>query len=397
MTTAPAHRKRPLSRLFAQPPDVPINGSHGQTKTSKEEMQVRPLADYGSRWLPYVVLGSLPIVWGTTAPMCKYLNVKLSTFLPSSFVNASLQSATLICLLVNKLLVSFMGREVGSGQVTRDQRRVARVGVELGMYMLIGFSLSLAGMSRGVSAGTSAFLGQLCTVITPILEGFVFGRFIPPRIWVASVMSVGGVAMMAADSPGAAAAAELTRPHLTGSLRERIMYPFVHGEALCALAAFCFATHDVRLAQMGGSLPPKSSVPLAIAKQATGVLGAVLLALVAGDLRPSNAQGWGGVLPALLASREWVVLALLMGFQGVQMAVTMQMQNWAHPKVGASMASVFYATSPLYAAAWASIILSESFGRGGLVGAVTFLAAIGVALVPDLIDGGAKWATTRRE
>ena len=167
-------------------------------------------------------------------------------------------------------------------------------GCELGGYLFLGSCFQLFGL-RTVPASRAAFLIQLTTVFTPLVDGLLQRRAPSRAESLGCLLALCGVAMLVLSGGGGAAAAVRWR-----------------GEGLLCAAALCCSVHVSRLSRLAPALPP---LQLARVKEAArGLLSLAALAAAAA-CSPAQAQGLRAFAQAAAARPRAVagpVLALAM-------------------------------------------------------------------------------------
>lgn len=314
-----------------------------------------------------------------------------------------------------------------------------RGGWELGSYLFIGNGLQVIGLQT-VPADRAAFLVQLTTVMVPLLSAFSEGTLsaVPLPTWFACIIAFAGVIIMGADdtttttgeissndssSVGSISDGSEMIPidvvdighsstsslfdladmnHLSSSLLQ-----ISQGDILIVGAAVAYTMHVVRL---GAYAPRTTPLKLAAAKASTEaflsivlVVGLTFIGIMSTTQNmnvPSTpdfiSQTGSEVLDyfktitssitttdVLSSSNEkessssiGVSIAAILWTGWVTCAYTIYAQSFGQKRVNPTDSNLIYTTQPLFSSAFAYLLLGETLGVFGYVGA----GLIGVAL-----------------
>ena len=263
----------------------------------------------------------------------------------------------------------------------------------------------------------SAFLVQLTTVMVPLLSAMFAGTLyaVPARTWVACLVAFVGVVVMGADESGHVSSA--TDGDLAGGASATVDYvetistataaghPFgefsfldlvssqeaSQGDVLIVLAALAYTMHVVRL---GTYAPRTNPLQLASAKASTEAILSVSLcawlAYVGSDSSSSElptfvSQMGGGVaeyfstmttefagaglLETVRDSSFRASVGAILWTGWITCAYTIYAQSYGQRKVGPSDSNLIYSTQPLFSSLFAYLLLGETLGPYGYVGA----------------------------
>ena len=210
-------------------------------------------------------------------------------------------------------------------------RAELRGGLELGLWSFAGFALQTAGL-ESTTAARSCFLLYLNVKMVPFL-GLLAGRAPPARAWAAAALALCGTYALAGDSAAR----------------------WAPGDTLSVLAAVASACFIVRLSAVGTAAraAPLSAATVAV----TAALGVLWSAANHEGLPPADT--WGA--------------ALYLG--AVPTALATYLQSAAQRTVPPERAAVIYAMDPVYGALFANVLLGETFGTRGVVGAALIVLA----------------------
>jgi len=273
-----------------------------------------------------VVLLLVALVWGSS-----YLTAQRS-------VAALGVPATLALRLAGAALVL--------GLVVLARRRpVARRDVGLGLLFGLSQTAVLALETRGVASTSATSAGVLISttvLLTPLVEGLVARRLLPPGFFAAGGLVLAGVVLLVG--------------------RRGLTAPAV-GDLLVLAAALVRAVHVTAL----GRATRGRRVDLVVLSAVQAGVGAVVVTLVAPGAVRAGVRAAG--------PEQWLLLAhLAVGCT----AFAFLAQSWALARASAARTSLLLGTEPLWAVVLGVVVAGERLGLLGLLGAA-------------LVLGGAAW------
>lgn len=275
-----------------------------------------------------LALLAVAVVWGSS-----YLAAKSSTPPDAVFAVLTLRFAIAAIAMVVLLLPRL-------GGLTRAE---LGVGGALGLVLGLIFTLETFGVTR-TSAANAGLIISLTILMTPVLQGWVGGRALPGRFFLAALVAVVGVLM-------------LTQ---AGGLR----WPGT-GDVLIFFAAVVRAVHVVAIARLSGGRRLDS------ARLTTVQISTALVVFTcAAGLSGSSPWGVGAALP----SGDWFLLVYL-GLACTVMAFFVQ--TWAVRATSPARVSLLLGTEPLWAFVIALALSGQAWSATGLVGGG--LVLLGVA------------------
>jgi len=268
-----------------------------------------------------------------------------------------------------------------------------KYGAELGLYMFLGYAFQAVGLET-TTASRSGFFVYLNVKFVPFFSYFIFGKRIQRSTWISALVAFGGTALLAFDNANAA----------TGSAKKGLEMAFTAGDLWSIAAAAASAMFILRM-EAASKAVPKSSELNAANLWTVAVLSFLwTMGISWNDL--NFTQGNGDVttsvmqtLPATFAHATQQTfqgafctivehpLALIY-LSGVTTALANLLQSKAQKDVSAERASVIYSMDPVYGAIFANILLGESLGGLGLLGAFLIVVAAATNAVSDF--GGAS-------
>ncbi len=221
-------------------------------------------------------------------------------------------------------------------------RRALLVGLPIGAAVAAGYGLQTYGLQR-TAPGTAGLITGLFVVFTPLIDR-AFGARVAVRTWVAVVVALAGIALLAGGAVGASIGI---------------------GDFLLLASAVCWAIQIVLLAHRPPDLP---AADLAI----TQIAITFVVFAVAGSpsWRPPSTSVWIAVgITGVLAS-----------------ALAFWLQAWAQTRLSAARAALFLATEPAWALLFAILLAGQRLDNVQVIGAVLVLVAvIGHEAAPLLI------------
>ncbi len=215
--------------------------------------------------------------------------------------------------------------------VLRREGRLWRAGLELGLLLFVAYLTQTIGLEY-TTASRSAFITTLYVVILPVLLGLL-GHRLGRSVWWAAGLAIGGVGLLSYD----------------GS-------PPNQGDVWTLGTALAYALYIWRLERLAPRFPALS---LTAAQMLVVALGSFFWML-------GEKPTWN------LAQFPYLSL-LYLGL--VASALCIWLQALGQRLVSAPQAAVIFTLEPVYAAAFAFVLLGERLGGQGLVGAGLILLA----------------------
>lgn len=223
-------------------------------------------------------------------------------------------------------------------------------GVEIGLWCTLGYMAQAAGLPY-TDASKGAFLCSLTMLVVPLVKS-LFGAKVQPQLWAAVALAVAGTSLLfgLGDTSGASG--------------------FGWGEFLCSGTALGFGLMFVRMDHYGKE-PGFDSLGCTIWQVIT-IAAAMTTWLVASSGPEVAANEVMSLLdsgPEVLGILAWVGLVTTAG--------VLYVETWAMEKVDGTEAGIIFASEPVWATLFASVVLGESFGfKEGLGGAMIVIACV---------------------
>ena len=273
--------------------------------------------------LGVLVLLTVPLAWGTYAPVVKYV-YEMDPPVPGFVISTAyylIASASLLTLMSMSSSSTTITDEEQPDSSTENESMSLPIqgGVELGSYLFLGNCLQVVGLET-VPADRAAFLVQLTTIMVPIFQA-AFARdilAISLKTWVACLLAFSGVIIMGFDGKDLSlAAADSTTTSSTGttlapltSSLSAVADTFSGGDVLIILAAVAYTMHVVRLGKYA-----QSTTPLQLAASKASWEAILSLTLISGLVMVhGGALGDTSTIPEFLAKTSGEVTTYLATF-----------------------------------------------------------------------------------
>jgi drug/metabolite transporter (DMT)-like permease len=274
-----------------------------------------------------LLLIAVAIVWGSS-----YLSAKLAV-----------TAAAVVVVLAWRFVITAGVLLAASGCLVRrrpDRREVA-VAVLLGATQSAILVFETAGVAR-TSATNAGLIISLTLVVTPLVESFWSGRWLPGRFFAATALAMVGVALLVSG--------DLATPNL--------------GDVLMLTAAVIRGFHVAAMGQLTRDHRYDSITMTTI----QSVVCAVIFCGAAGRATIDAATGF-----SLSTWAALVYLGLLCG------AFAFLVQIWAVRRTSATRASMLLGTEPIWAVLIGVRLGHEHLGFWGLAGGVLLVGGTWLA------------------
>ncbi len=260
------------------------------------------------------------VVWGATFPVVKN---SLDFITPLGFI-------TLRFLLAFVLLALFFLRSM------KRDRNLIIPGFVLGLFLFLGYFFQTMGL-KYTTASHSGFITGLYVVFTPIFAVLIIREKISLKVIIAVLLSLTGLYLLS---------------NIEGGIN--------FGDFLTLLCAISYAIQVVLVAKYSRMYDPTS-------------LTVVELAFV--FLLSAGGWAWEGFYYEINGIMLFGVI-----FTGIfATALAILAQTHAQRVIPSSHAAVIYTTEPVFAGIFSYILLGETMGLRGIVGAALIL--LGMLLV----------------
>lgn len=307
-----------------------------------------------------LVLCSVPLSWGTFAPVVKYvydMPVPLPGFLFSACYY--LVAATTLCSL------NLLQKQ------PKPNGKVMRGGLELGSYLFIGNALQIIGLQT-VPADRAAFFVQLTTVFVPLYQAAFMGKSVSVSLWAACLIAFGGVVTMGMDDGS--------------TLLQNFSVQDMHwgmigvGDISIIMAALAYTLHVVRLDVFAKECTP---LQLAAAKSVTETILSIGLVAALILIPPSEANA--DILKFLDTPIDYsspsslAAIGAIVWTGVVTCAYTIFAQSYGQSRLqNPVLANLIYSAQPIFSAGFAYWLIGEQMSSFGLIGGVLIGLALGI-------------------
>lgn len=267
--------------------------------------------------LAFLALLGMSAIWGSTFFLIKDLVTRIDV---ADMLALRFAIASLVLILV-------------AGKHLKMSMTTLRRGILLGLLYGVAQILQTVGLAH-TAASVSGFITGLYVVLTPILGALILRTKISSITWLAVGLATVGLGVLSLNG-----------------------FSVGYGELLTLAAAAIYAGHIVALSRMSA---PGTTMSLTLVQMIVITVVCALAGLRGGFELPSSALDWAMV----------GYLALVAG------ALTMFLQTWAQAHVEPTSAAVVMAMEPVWAAAFAVTLGSESITVRMVIGGLAILAAM---------------------
>jgi len=314
-----------------------------------------------------ILLNLVAVIWGTQHAVIKGV-------LSSGDSNAAyftLARFSLAALLaspytpgINRNNDKILSKQSTIDTSDRESIRLAwRYGIELGLYMFLGFAFQAIGLET-TTASRSGFLLYLNVKFVPFFSYFIFGKRIQLSTWISAVVAFGGTALLALDNNN------------TGG--NGLEMAFTVGD-LWSIAAACSSALFILRMETASKAVPNSAELNAANLWTVALLSAIWTFGL--SYQSIDADSFDAIILTIQQTfqQTWSTIIShpipLIYLGGVTTALANFIQSKASKDISAERASVIYAMDPVYGAIFANILLGETLGGMGLAGASLIVAA----------------------
>jgi drug/metabolite transporter (DMT)-like permease len=254
-----------------------------------------------------------------------------------------------------------------------------KYGAELGLYMFLGYAFQAIGLET-TTASRSGFLLYLNVKLVPFFSYFIFGKRIPRRTWISALVAFGGTALLALDDANA-----------VGSAEKGLGVAITAGDLWSIAAAAASAMFILRMEAASKAVPKSSELNAATLWTVAALSFLWTMVISLNNLSDTEASAGTTTVFAHVTQHTFQEtistisrhLLPLIYLSGVTTALANFLQSKAQKDISAERASVIYAMDPVYGAIFANILLGETLGDIGLVGAFLILVAAAANAVFD--------------
>jgi drug/metabolite transporter (DMT)-like permease len=278
--------------------------------------------DFSSGLLSSIfLLNCVAIIWGTQHAVIKNL---INDTSPSSY---SLLRFGLAALIASPYTPGLPNRTRKTSDSEIQLGKAWRWGLELGLWMFLGFSLQAIGLET-TTASRSGFLLYLNVKFVPFFSWLIFGKSISAATWLSAFAAFFGTALLATDGQSNG---------------------FNIGDLWSIAAAASSAMFILRLEKASAEV-----------EQSSQLNAACLLVVMSLSFAWAFAEGdlTLAALSDVISSHPLELLYL----GGVTTALSNYIQTLAQKTISAERASIIYSLDPVYGAFFSWLLLNETLG-----------------------------------
>lgn len=299
------------------------------------------------------------ILWGSNFPAVK---ATLDAGLPGSVAGALRFSVAALALLPLLKSDKPLPREFVIG------------GFECGACLALGYiaqSLAL----HDLPAGAVAFIASLQVVLVPVIETVFFNSPFTSRLALAAGLCVGGVGLL--EMGGMTPSADVSGENLG-----------LMATALALLQPVGFGASYIRIEQLMKKFPENG-----LQLSSLQLISNAAIALSWCALDKFVLSGQSGAAFDLSALGQLAVVGGILYTGLISTALTVLLQTRALGKIPAADSSVIVATEPVWAAAFAAVLLGEVLDKNELIGGgMILLGCLANTLLPENFGSQAEHA-----
>jgi drug/metabolite transporter (DMT)-like permease len=250
-----------------------------------------------------------------------------------------------------------------------------KYGAELGLYMFLGYAFQAIGLET-TTASRSGFLLYLNVKLVPFLSFFIFGKPIQQRTWISALVAFGGTALLSLD---------------VASAEKGLGMAITVGDLWSIAAAVASAMFILRMEAASKAVPSASELNAATLWTVAAL--SFLWTIITSLNNLSDIESISGVNTVFVQATQLTFqetfstvsrhLLPLIYLSAVTTALANFLQSKAQKHISAERAAVIYAMDPVYGAIFANILLGETLGGPGLVGAFLIVLAAAANAVAD--------------
>jgi drug/metabolite transporter (DMT)-like permease len=268
--------------------------------------------------------------WGVTFVVVKDAIAKVGVFvfLSQRFILASI-ILLCVCLVLRRPLTM----------------RFLKQGMTLGIFLFGGFAFQTIALLY-TSASNTAFLTGLNVVFVPIIGAMIFRQVITRNMKTGVVLATVGLFFLCTNGT----------------------WSFNGGDILAGLCAVCIALHVI----FTGEYARKSDIYwLTVVQLGTVALFSVVGAFLLGD---------GGSILVWYPDIVWALVICVLLATVFAFLIQTSMQRFTSP----THTALIFCMEPVFAAAFAYVMIHERWGIWGLIGAVLILAGMVVSEISSI-------------
>ena len=267
-----------------------------------------------------------------------------------------------------------LGSESDQREENESVRLAWRYGAELGLFMFLGYAFQAVGLET-TSASRSGFFLYLNVKFVPFFSAFLFGKRVELSTWISALVAFAGTGLLAFDNA--------SNNGGTGTLSI--------GDLWSIAAAAASAMFILRMETASKNVTKSSELNAA-------TLWTVVFLSSAWTIWSSASYDSFEIMhsfPSVFADSAKQTIATvirhplpLIYLGSVTTALANLIQSKAQKDVSAERAAVIYAMDPVYGAAFSNLLLGESLGGYGILGASFIVVAAATSAIFNGRDDG---------
>jgi len=223
-------------------------------------------------------------------------------------------------------------------------------GVEIGLWCTLGYVSQAIGLPH-TEASKGAFLVSLTMLVVPVVKSLL-GAKVPMQIWPAVALAMGGTGLLLGVGDSGAD------------------FALGFGELCCCVTAVGFGLMFVRMDEYAKE-PGFDPIGCTIWQVVTLAVTMTVWLLATTGMGDASQE----VLSLLSSGPD--VLGILFWVSIITTAGVLYVETWAMERVDSTEAGVIFASEPVWATLFASVMLGERFGvKEGLGGCLIVLACL---------------------
>ena len=254
-----------------------------------------------------------------------------------------------------------------NGQEENESVKLAwRYGAELGLFMFLGYAFQAVGLET-TSASRSGFFLYLNVKFVPFFSAFLFGKRVELTTWISALVAFAGTGLLAFDNASNGSAGTLSI-----------------GDLWSIAAAAASAMFILRMETASKNVTKSSELNSATLWTVVFLSSAWTIWTSYDSLEITQS------FPSAFADSAKQTIATvirhplpLVYLGSVTTALANLIQSKAQKDVSAERAAVIYAMDPVYGAAFSNLLLGESLGGYGIVGAFFIVVAAATSAIFD--------------
>jgi len=313
-----------------------------------------------------LLLNLVTIIWGTQHAIIKQLivdDISTSEFTLARFMIALLLVMRYTPPLTSNALMKHKNSDDDNSNSVGDFNDVWRWGIELGIWMFLGYAFQAIGLEY-TTAQRSGFLLYLNVKFVPFFAYILFRRNISLPTWLSALTAVIGTYLLAYEGSSSLDSINI-------------------GDLWSLAAAAASAMFILRLENASKAITNMDSSSLNACCLWTVTIASTIWCILDPMSTSSSSQS------SFLSINPWSVIQThpfaLLYLGGVTTALANYIQTKAQQDISAERASIIYAMDPVYGAFFSYLILGETMGTQGYFGAILISCA---AISNAILDFG---------